>query len=348
MYISAQPPPVLTLAVPAEHSMHRGTESQPLKLSPFQIIRATVAEGGMERVTLNLKQQQLAAETKVPLRSGQKLHLQVVSTQPQIHLRIMEEAELKHLFRTLHSLGRNLKLLPLLEEITSRAEGSSHATALPPGTQSVLSELLKLFQAQPGELSGTNLARLWSRLGLDLEALLAEDQSNQARASLKSALLRMSNELQPSTSLEKIDNVLEQFTLFQLCRHRLAQDNLLFLPLPFPFLEQGYLLAEKEDQQGDEPGEQGPKWRLTLNLRLSGLGNLQIKLLFEEQTLRLRVLCESTAKAEMLKQELSNLGETLSTVSLHSFSVGTGAEEPIRSLVKRLAPDGDHFLEAEA
>jgi len=46
--------------------MQRGTESQPLNLEPYQIFRATVAEGGLEKVVLNLQNYRLEAETKVP------------------------------------------------------------------------------------------------------------------------------------------------------------------------------------------------------------------------------------------------------------------------------------------
>ncbi|MCF8106198.1 MAG: flagellar hook-length control protein FliK [Desulfohalobiaceae bacterium] len=350
MYISAQPPPVLTLAVPAENSMHRGTESGPLKLAPYQIVRATVAEGGQERVVLNLKQRQLTAETRVPLKPGQKLHLQVLSTKPQIHLRIMEEAELKHLFRTLHSLGRDLDLLPLLKQIQANTDVFSTARGgLPAETQAVLAELIQLFQASPSVLTGTHLARLWNSLGLDLEALLARGQGAEAGSGLKSALLFLAEAARhKDQETGNIQNILEQLKLFQLCRHRLWQENVLFLPLPFPFLEQGYLLAEQDRPRDDESEKQEMSWKMTLNLRLSFLGNLQIKLLIEGQTLRLRILCESSEKAEILRRRIPGLQETLSTVSLHSCFVDTGAEDPITSLVKRLAPDGDHFLEAEA
>lgn len=379
MFVSAPPPPVLTLAQPAEISMQRGTESQPLKLAQYQIIRATVAEGGLEKVLLNVRQQQLSAETRVPLKTGQQLNLQVVATKPRVHLRIMEAAELRHLFRLLNNLGDNVRLLPLLKNLQQLTDAGRPASlptggqaasqtvfgnpaqpgqpamatnALPADMQAALNEITRLLQAAPGKLSGNHLAGLWEKLGLNLEALLAEEKGAQARIGLKSLLFTLAGRLeQQGIFPEGLDRVLDQFNLYQLCRYRLAQENIFFLPLPFPFLEQGYLLAERETyaEDEDEADEDRPEqsWKMTLHLKLSVLGALEIKLLFEDQALRLRVLCDSREKAALISEALPRLQERLSTVTLHSFSVDTGAQDPVTSLVKRLAPDGEHFLEAQ-
>jgi len=363
MYVSAPPPPVLSVAVPAEISMHQGTESQPLKLAQYQIVQATVAEGGMERVLLNVDQHQLSAETQVPLKSGQQLNLQVMATKPQIHLRILEAAELRHLFRLLNNLGENSRLAPLLESITSWAvraraawQGGAGANggaegAVPAEMEAALSQMSRLLGADPAQLSGRDLSGLWHRLGLDLEALLASGKEAEARAGLKSVLFQLADRaFDPAGRPEGLEQVLEQLSLFQLCRHRLAQENTIFLPLPFSFLEQGYLMAERDDHAKTEDGEEEEAkqvFRMTLHVKLSSLGSLEIKLLFEDKALRLRVLCEGRHTAEAVSRALPRLEEGLTTVALKGYSVGTGAEEPAASLVRRLAPDGKHFLEAQ-
>jgi len=130
--------------------MQRGTESQPLNLEPYQIVRATVAEGGLEKVILNLQNYRLEAETKVPLRSGQNLSLQVLGTQPQIQLRILENPELNHLFRLLHSLDQNIKVLPLVEGIqTSLVHGFDHFSKQ---MQALLPALIILLQSNPKKI----------------------------------------------------------------------------------------------------------------------------------------------------------------------------------------------------
>jgi hypothetical protein len=346
MYINAQSPPALTLAVAPEISMQRGTESQPLKLEPYQIVQATVTEGGLEKVVLNLKHHCLEAETKVPLRSGQNLNLQVLSTQPQIQLRILENPELNHLFRLLHSLDQNIKILPVIKEIqASYVHGFDHFSKQ---MQALLPALILLLQSNPEKLSGKNLSRLWDKLGLNLEALLSAGKKVEAKTNLKAMLLMHAMGIQKQGgTTESIENVLDLIRLYQLCRYRLAQENLLFLPLPFSFLEQGYLLAEKKRHQDQEDNDSDQFWKMTLYLKLSFLGNLQILLLFENLTLCLRILCDSKEKAEIISESLIRLQNHLSTVSIDSFSVGTGAEDPLQSLVQRLAPNGDHFMKAE-
>jgi hypothetical protein len=344
MYINTQPLNTLTHAGAPEISMQREMESQPLKLEPYQIVRATVAEGGTEKVILDLKHQQIAAQTKVPLRSGQNLSLEVLATQPQIHFKIIEKNDLNYLSKLLHSLGRNIKLLPLIEQIIAGpAKGFENFSK---EMQAFLSVLAILLQSNPEKLSGKDLSRLWDRLDLNLEALLAAGKTVEAKKNIKAMLLMHAKEmLKHGENTEVIEKTIDQFRLFQLCRYSLNKDNILFLPLPFSFLEQGYLLAEK---LRDQEHKSGQSWKMSLYLNLSFLGNLQILLLFENLTLRLRILCDSKDKADVISESLIRLQENLSTVSLHSFSVGIGAEDPIKSLVQRLAPDGDHFIKAEA
>ncbi|MGM0454184.1 MAG: flagellar hook-length control protein FliK [Thermodesulfobacteriota bacterium] len=328
--------------------MQRGSESQPLKLAPHQIVQATVAEGGLERVVLHVGRHRMDADTRVPLKAGQKLNLQVQRTSPHIHFRIIEAAELRHLFRSLTALGENIKLLPLLSQLRGGGQMGSNFFGLPEDTRSALSGLMQLLKADPSELSGNQLARLWRGLGLDLEALLAGGKNGQARAGAKAALFMGIEALQDrDMATEPFEKALEQLNLFQLCRHRLGRENVFFLPLPLPFLEQGYLLAEPDPDSGADGSKKDRVWKMTLNLKLSGLGNLQIRLLFEGKTLSLRVLCDDADRAKTISAALPRLREQLSTVSLAAFSVDTGAEAPVEFLARRLAPDGDHFLEAE-
>jgi hypothetical protein len=346
MYINSQPPPMLTHAVSPGITIQRETESRPLKLEPYQIVQATVAEGGLEKVVLNLKHHRLEAETKIPLSSGQKLSLQVLETHPQIQLRIIENSELNHIFRLLHSLNQNIKVLPLIKEIqTSNGQGFEHFSK---EMQALLSALALLLHSNPGKLSGKDLSRLWDKLGLNLEALLNAGKIVEAKTNLKTMLLMHAIEIhKQGGSTDSVENVLDLLKLYQLCRYRLAQENLLFLPLPFYFLEQGYLLAEKKRHQDQKENNSEQLWKMTLYLKLSFLGNLQILFLFENLTLSLRILCESKEKVEIISDSLFRLGNYLSTVSLVRFSVGIGATDPLQSLVQRLAPDRNHFLKAE-
>ncbi len=352
MYVNAQPPPVLTLAVQPEISIRSGTESQPLKLLPYQIVRAVVAEGGLEKVVLDVEQRKLEARTKVPLRTGQQLNLQVLSTKSPVHLRIMEEAELRHLFRLLHNLGDSTRLLPTLAKLQGGRGAEAEGFRIPGDVNGFLDAFMALLRKSPARLAGGDIADLQKMLGLDLERLLAENKTSSARNTLKGALLMFAGSAGKKAESQgaNTQSLLGQLQLFALCRYRLGQENVQFLPLPLPFLETGYILAERDGSGGgggDEGEENGP-WRLNIHLKLSRLGNLQVLLLYEDdRVLRLRVLCESDEMVRLVSSALPSLADRLSTVKLAGYSVGSGAKDPVASLLKRLAPQGDHFLEVE-
>ena len=61
--------------VSAENHISREERQQQLPID--KIVRATVAEGGQDKVMLELNHQRLQAETKLPLKTGQKLNLMV-------------------------------------------------------------------------------------------------------------------------------------------------------------------------------------------------------------------------------------------------------------------------------
>ncbi len=362
MYVNAQPPPVLTLAVQPEISIRSGTESQPLKLQPYQIVRAVVAEGGLEKVVLDVEQRKLEARTKVPLRTGQHLNLQVLGAKSPIHLRIMEEAELRHLFRLLHNLGDSTRLLPTIAKLHGRRGAEANGVRLPGGVSGFLESFMSLLRKAPARLAGGDIADLQKMLGLDLERLLAENKTALAKNTLKGALLMLSGFAGEKAGNHgaRAQSLLEQLQLFALCRYRLGQENVQFLPLPLPFLETGYILAEKDGRGGggDDDGEENGAWRMNIHLKLSRLGNLHVLLLFENDrdgngrdgdcvALRLRVLCESDETVRIVSKALPSLADRLSTVKLAGYSVGGGAKDPVASLLKRLAPQGDHFLEVE-
>lgn len=360
MYVNAQPPPVLTLAVQPEISIRSGTESQPLKLQPYQIVRAVVAEGGLEKVVLNVEQRKLEARTKVPLRTGQQLNLQVLGTKNPVHLRIMEETELRHLFRLLHNLGDSTRLLPTLARLHGGQGPDADGIRLPGDVTGFLESFMALLRKSPARLAGGDIADLQKMLGLDFERLVAENKTSIAGNTLKGVLLMLAGSAgEKAGSREaQVQGLLGQLQLFALCRYRLGQENVQFLPLPLPFLETGYILAEKDGRGGredDEGGENGA-WRLNIHLKLSRLGSLQILLLFGDErdgdgrnadgrALRLRVLCESDETVRLVSSALPSLADRLTTVKLAGYSVGGGAQDPVASLLKRLAPQGDHFLE---
>jgi hypothetical protein len=122
-----------------------------------------------------------------------------------------------------------------------------------------------------------------------------------------------------------------------LCRARFDQIGCMFLPLPLPFLEQGFLLAERKSP--NEDGESSSHV-LSLYLQLKGLGNLQINLLFDEDGLFLRFLCGTDRAAEFVASFRAELEGMLAEVlPLKGLSFADGAPAPTRVLAQKLMKD---------
>lgn len=180
-----------------------------------------------------------------------------------------------------------------------------------------------------------NLARM---LGLDFEALLAKGQLEAANGGLKGMLRALKNHSElPESVRDSAANMSQQLEVLQLCRLRLAQEGILFLPLPLEFVDQGYVLFE---QQGDEGTEaQGAEGHLvSLNVTLRQLGSLQVNLLFEQQALFVRIKCQDEATVAVVEHYCAELHEALQPFSIRSIQVTTGAQDPALTLLDRLQP----------
>jgi hypothetical protein len=303
-------------------------------LQPHQMVRATVAEGGQEKVLLDLGQQKFWAETRVALQTGQKLSLVVVETSPQIQLRIVEDRLGEYLLRALHLIGSKLELIPLLSQLAQ--ENNPLRKNLSPASREVLAQLLSLFSSGIDGFNGRELAQFSRRLGLSLEAELARGEAEKAAATLKAALLGLGGAENMDDELsETVNRLLQHLEMLQLCRARLIEQGTYFVPLPFSFLEQGYLLAEERPEPRE--GESAP-CLLSLYLKLEGLGNMQINFLYEAQGLYLRFIFDSPQTADFVSSFKKDLEESLSSVPLQGVAFTAGAEDPVQMLIKRILP----------
>ncbi|BCA79153.1 hypothetical protein [Desulfuromonas sp. AOP6] len=333
------PVPFAVQPVVSTSSLH---EQRQYDLHPNQMVRATVAEGGADRALLDLGHQQVLAETKVPLQKGQKLNLMVVETSPQLILQIVEDKLASRLLRSLHLLAEKPEMLPLLGRLLA---GSFSGKGLPEQAQAVLARVVELMRLPPGQLKGEGLAELIRLLGLDAEALLAKGDGAKALAGLKGALLQVAGLLaEDSATAAMMEKQLKGLELYQLCRVRLEQDGMLFFPLLLPFLEQGFVFAQKNESESD--GEAEISHLLSLHLRLEGLGNLQIRLLHDGKGVFLRFYCESQAIADFVGSFSDELNEGLASLPLQGVSFTDGAQEPARVLAETAMPERDGLLDA--
>lgn len=185
-----------------------------------------------------------------------------------------------------------------------------------------------------------NLARM---LGLDFEALLAKNQLDDTNAGLKGMLTALKNHGEvPESVRDTAAHMSQQLEVLQLCRLRLAQDGILFLPLPLEFVEQGYVLFEQQGQ--NDSGADGADGHLvSLNLTLKQLGSMQVNLLFEQKALFIRIKCQDEATVKLVGEYCDELRESLQPFSIRSIQVVTGAKDPALALLDRLqSQTGQH------
>jgi hypothetical protein len=247
-----------------------------------------------------------------------------------------------------------LQLLPQLEAVLptvlpGHAPGSAELDAAR-GLLQQLAVLLAGRGASPGPAAqeflpppAEQLQQLVRMLGLDLEGRLFHGAVEEARASLKGLLLGLQDQLEAGPQKEGVQQLLQQLELLQLCRARLAQDGLIFLPLPFDGLQQGYVLVEEHAADADRP--QRRSYSVQLNLRLSQLGDLNVHLLLEGQQLFVRLCCASEDSAAVMRASQAGLEQALQPLGLRSLQVALGAQSPEALLVQRLAPQHHSFVD---
>ncbi len=233
-------------------------------------------------------------------------------------------------------LGRLEGLLGRLQQLPRIA---GEAPVLLPGFETLIAQLEHLVAQRPTVPQGGQLGLLSQLFGFHLEAELLQGKKKGALASLKSSLLGLQKELG-----SEVAEPLRKLELFQLCKARLADEQVQFLPLPFNELEEGYLLAER-GAKGDDEATESPL-QMSLSLRLSALGNIRIDMLYATEGLHLRLACEDREKMAYLQNYTDELGESLQAVELQGVSFSADAQLPARQLQGRLLPDSHNMFDA--
>lgn len=202
--------------------------------------------------------------------------------------------------------------------------------------------VMRPMTAEPEILAhGQKLGILSQLFGLNLEAELLRGRSRDALNSLKMALLGNREQLG-----QKGEEALHRLELFQVCRSCLSEQNLTFVPLPLPFLEEGFLFYEEGRQRDDEQEKESETAQMSVYLRLSALGNLRIDMLSEPAGMLMRVACEDQQRAAYLQSLSERLKERLQELPIRGISFTGGAESPARALLDKMIPRSRGMLDA--
>lgn len=341
------PPPIVLTLQPQAATTPLSYEGRHLELRPYEVVQATVVKGGLDKVELELGRHRFQALSKVPLQTGESLNLQVVATSPQIQFQIVNKPLIQHLMRTLHLLAEKFDLSSLFSEATN--DYNFHRLGQNYGFWNKIASAYQFLNKSGENLSGQDLASIMRSLGLDMEALLAEGNTEKAASSLKAVLLSLLQEHQDQKQLaEKIKQLVFHIDMFQLCKIKLADSGMGFIPIPFSFLKQGFIVYQSE-QRGDEAdSDSNDSFSLFIYLQLESLGNLNIKLFYENHNLYTRFLCDSQQVADYISSCLDDLSKNLSACNLNKVTISTGAQEPATCLMNLMVNEGERLVNAKA
>ncbi len=336
--------PPVTSIIPVSsagtHPESREERQQDLRL--HQMIRATVAEGGQERVLLELGRQRFAVETQMPLKPGQKLDLMVVATSPRLELQVVEDPLRARLGQMLHLLSGRWNDSALLDELAENQKPLLERLGLA-NRQFVEGWTAASARAFAGR-DGALLRGLARMLGLDLEARLARGEAPEG-ATLKSIMGELQQALKQGGGelAERAGQLLQTLELFQLSQVRLEQQGSQFVPMLLPGVDQGFLVAERRESLAQESGEESLV--VSLHLSLQGLGDLRVDFLQDAQGLMVRFVCADRNKADFAAGFGEELRQALEPLGLQGLSFTGGAESPATALIRKLLPEGDRVLD---
>jgi len=288
-----------------------------------QVLSAQVVRQISNGVELQAGDRHFQAKTQLPLETGQRLELQVVSLGAQVELKL-----LKNLGTGSGDLLSLYRPWELAESIRRLIAQPSENRILSREIWLQVSRLLNRFEHSPGDLQGrdvqawASLARRFFRGGLGK----APDSSGW-------------------TALIAFDSSERQLSALQLCQERLVECGQQLLPLPLPFIEQGYvLLSEEPSRQEHFPEET----LLSVHLELKRLGSVRIDVLSVNEMLRLHFLCSNPETTELIRVHSGLLQEGPLASLCKDARFATVGDHPVHSLLGKVLPAGEGILRVKA
>ena len=175
--------------------------------------------------------------------------------------------------------------------------------------------------------------------GFSINKRLAPFEVDKKRSLLQQGLNYIKEQL-----AGKGDEPLQRLELLQLCREKLAEQQIQFIPLPFNDLEEGYLLFRHHTHQNEKSGTDYHELELSLALRLSAIGSVRVDMLYDPSGLRLQLAGEDEQKMHYLERFEGDLKGALHNVRLLSVNFKDDAQLPTPQLKKRVFPEADQLL----
>lgn len=318
---------LLTTAGPQDNMSPLAAKVQELILSRAQTLTAATPQEISSPLTANINEL---------LQSSAK-HSDITQIIEQINaaLGIQPTGALSNPPATIGTQLQN-SIFSLLQQFTSM---SSQTSSSLPG--SYVSDQSVLGQKEGGQV----LKQMIDNLGLRFEALLAKGKSHEAAQTLKAALYDIAQQFSNSKNVAEITNkILNTLELFQQVQLHFDSEKQIIVPLPLPFLEQGFLVVDKDDQEENNGTAEQKARNFSLYLSLKELGNMRIDFNNADAGINLRFNCESSEKAEFVSAHKEQLEQTITSVKLLSVLFTDKAADPASELLRKMVPEGQSIL----
>lgn len=204
--------------------------------------------------------------------------------------------------------------------------------------------------AGAGKTGGELLQQLVVRLGLNLEGMLAAGNRQDAVQTVKFALMELVQNMAGESKLaESGRQTLNTLEFFQLTQLQTARQDALVVPLPLPFLDQGYLVVEDyKDQSGKGGGDREMPKHFSLFLKLRPLGNLKIEFVFGGDGLYIRFNSESKEVSDFLAAFKDELKSAITDTLVHGVSFSENSEDPLAAVLKKSRAGEEPFIKTQA
>ncbi|MDK9706557.1 MAG: hypothetical protein OEL83_05860 [Desulforhopalus sp.] len=193
---------------------------------------------------------------------------------------------------------------------------------------------------------GEKLQQLVGKLGLNLETLLAAGNKEEAVKTVKFALMELVQNFTGRGELaESGKQALSSLEFFQLAQLQTIRQDALVVPIPLPFLDQGYLVVEdyKDQSAGDGQAREMPS-HFSLLLKLAPLGNLKIDFLSSGENTYIRFYCQSKEVSDFLAGFKEELEAALTGTTVRGVSFSQSSEDPLTAVLKRSMAGADSLV----
>jgi hypothetical protein len=281
---------------------------------------------GPGNVTLKVGGTMLEARTSLTAAIGQHLHLEVIRSDKQLVLRLVSPTPQENTLTA--ALREALPHQQSLQTIFSRfAALLSSSSGLSPKTITLLAQLVEQLPTQQTILRAEVLKQAFMDSGLFLEHKLNTDPKPATLSSdLKANLLRLLAETAQgrndaaNTLAHHVETGLARIQMHQLSALTDAQTPLATWTGELPVRHHNHVDVfqfhiEKDSKSAYDPEQQS--WCTWLSFNIKTLGTMHVKLTLSSNNIAATLWAELDSTVALIKENLSQLHQTLSGVGLN-------------------------------